>query len=85
MVNTIKCELPSHWPTVNSCVKKDKKRDKKQIKEEPKAEVRVTPAVPTVSGFESGLEVEKIIGAIYEHSELMFLIKWYVFQQKHGR
>merc|ERR1712136_145844 len=57
-------------------VKKEKKRDKaeKQIKDEPKA--KVTPAVPTVSGFKRGLEAEKIIGATNEHSELMFLMKW---------
>lgn len=57
-------------------VKKEKKREKanKELKEEPKA--KVTPAVPTVSGFKRGLEAEKIIGATNEHSELMFLMKW---------
>merc|ERR1711917_11987 len=57
-------------------VKKEKKRDKaeKQIKDEPKT--KLTPAVPTVSGFKRGLEAEKIIGATNEHAELMFLMKW---------
>merc|ERR1719462_742003 len=56
--------------------KKEKKRDKaeKQIKDEPKT--KLTPAVPTVSGFKRGLEAEKIIGATNEHAELMFLMKW---------
>ena len=44
--------------------------------------VKVTPAVPSFliqewPEFKSGLDAEKIIGAIY-HSELMFLMKWYV-------
>merc|ERR1711976_284041 len=57
-------------------VKKEKKREisEKKIKDEPKA--KVTPAVPTVSGFKRGLEAEKIIGATNEHAELMFLMKW---------
>merc|ERR1711917_153214 len=56
--------------------KKEKKRDKaeKQIKDEPKT--KLTPAVPTVSGFKRVLEAEKIIGATNEHAELMFLMKW---------
>ena len=45
--------------------------------------VKVTPAVPSFliqewPEFKSGLDAEKIIGAIY-HSELMLLMKWYVF------
>merc|ERR1712002_663185 len=50
------------------------KMSEKKIKDEPKA--KVTPAVPTVSGFKRGLEAEKIIGATNEHAELMFLMKW---------
>ena len=44
----------------------------------------MTTAVPTVSGFKRGLEAEKIIGATNEHSELMFLMKWYGAQVNSG-
>merc|ERR1711917_219063 len=52
----------------------ERAKKEKQIKDEPKT--KLTPAVPTVSGFKRGLEAEKIIGATNEHAELMFLMKW---------